>query len=68
MREYPRLLPPLYVTLNFGNRNMAAMDRLYQAGVDFKSGRTWPTATQGVQHVWDIVCPRDLDPMNRRSP
>ena len=47
---------------------MAAMDRLYQAGVDFKSGRTWPTATQGVQHVWDIVCPRNLDPMNRRSP
>jgi hypothetical protein len=37
------------------NRNMAAMDRLYQAGVDFKNGRTWPTATQGVQHVWDIV-------------
>jgi hypothetical protein len=37
------------------NRNMAALDRLYQAGGDFKTGRTWPTATQGVQHVWDIV-------------
>ena len=34
---------------------MAAIDRLYQAGVDFKNGRSWPTATQGVQHVWDIV-------------
>jgi hypothetical protein len=39
------------------DRNVAAMDRLCQAGVEFKSGRTWPTAAQGVQHVWDIVRP-----------
>ena len=42
------------------NRNMAPIDRLYQAFVDFKSGRTWPNASQGVQHVWDIV--RHADP------
>ncbi|KAI0253445.1 hypothetical protein BJV78DRAFT_1194414 [Lactifluus subvellereus] len=39
---------------NVYDRNMAAADRLYQAGVDFKSGRTWPSASQNVQHVWDI--------------
>jgi len=56
MRQYT--LPPLHPafrTLSRCNRNMAAIDRLYQAGVDFKNGRSWPTATQGVQHVWDIV-------------
>lgn len=37
------------------NRNVAPIDRLSVAGEDFKSGRTWPTAAQGVQHVWDIV-------------
>ena len=42
------------------NRNMAPIDRLYQAFVDFKSGRTWPNASHGVQHVWDIV--RHADP------
>jgi hypothetical protein len=39
---------------------MTPIDRLYQASVDFKSGRSWPTATQGVQHVWDIVRHVDL--------
>ena len=37
------------------NRNETPVDRLCQAGVDFKNGRTWPTAQHGVQHVWDIV-------------
>jgi len=56
MRQYT--LPSLHFAfraLNRCDRNMAAVDRLYQAGVDFKNGRSWPTATQGVQHVWDIV-------------
>jgi hypothetical protein len=56
MRQYT--LPSLrsaFRALNRCNRNMAAVDRLYQAGIDFKNGRAWPTATQGVQHVWDIV-------------
>lgn len=39
---------------NSYNENEAPIDRLCQAGVDFKNGRTWPTAQQGVQHVWDI--------------
>jgi hypothetical protein len=51
----PPRLRVAFPALNERNRNLAAIDRLYQAGVDFKSGRTWPTATQGVQHVWDIV-------------
>jgi len=40
---------------NAYDANLPPVDRLYQAGVDFKNGRSWPTATQGVQHVWDIV-------------
>jgi hypothetical protein len=56
---------PLHAFSELWDRNMAAMDRLYQAGIDFKS--TWPTATQGVQHVWDIVRPRNLR-LNCRSP
>ena len=43
------------------DRNVAPIDRLSLAGEDFKSGRSWPTTTQGVQHVWDIV--RHIDPM-----
>ncbi|KAI0302813.1 hypothetical protein B0F90DRAFT_169676 [Multifurca ochricompacta] len=39
---------------NVYDENQAAIDRLHQAGVDFKIGRTWPAAAQGVQHVWDI--------------
>lgn len=34
--------------------NVAPIDRLSLAGEDFKSGRTWPSTMQGVQHVWDI--------------
>ncbi|KAI0280101.1 hypothetical protein BGY98DRAFT_965617 [Russula aff. rugulosa BPL654] len=34
--------------------NVAPIDRLSLAGEDFKSGRKWPTTTQGVQQVWDI--------------
>ncbi|KAI9459391.1 hypothetical protein F5148DRAFT_983458 [Russula earlei] len=34
--------------------NMTPADRLYQASIDFKNGRTWPATTPGVQHVWDI--------------
>jgi hypothetical protein len=37
------------------DRNEAAVDRLSQAAVDFKNSFTWPSAAQGVQHVWDIV-------------
>lgn len=57
MRQYtlPSLHSALRRALNRCNRNMAAVDRLYQAGLDFKAGRSWPTATQGIQHVWDIV-------------
>jgi hypothetical protein len=36
------------------DRNETSIDRLCQAGVDFK-GRTWPKAQHGVQHVLDIV-------------
>ncbi|KAH9983811.1 hypothetical protein BJV74DRAFT_595128 [Russula compacta] len=42
------------VRRNVYDANMAPIDRLYQAGVDFKNGRTWPTTFQGVSHVWDI--------------
>jgi hypothetical protein len=59
-----------YVLLFFGserrNRNVAPIDRLSLAGEDFKSGRTWPTTTQGVQQVWDIVRHRP-DEMNYGS-
>lgn len=34
--------------------NVAPIDRLSLAGENFKTGRTWPTTTQSVQHVWDI--------------
>lgn len=50
----------LFLALNDGNRYVAPIDRLSLAGEDFKSGRTWPTTTQGVQHVWDIVRHIDL--------
>lgn len=61
----------LHVVLHFVcselcNRNMAPIDRLYQAGVDFKNGRTWPTTFQGVSHVWDIV--RHTGLVNYESP
>ncbi|KAH9171574.1 hypothetical protein EDB89DRAFT_2070681 [Lactarius sanguifluus] len=39
---------------NAYNENETPVDRLCQAGVDFKNGRTWPTVQHGVQHVWDI--------------
>ncbi|KAH9025995.1 hypothetical protein EDB85DRAFT_1869269 [Lactarius pseudohatsudake] len=39
---------------NAYNENETPVDRLCQAGVDFKNGRTWPTAQHGVQQVWDI--------------
>ncbi|KAH9019598.1 hypothetical protein EDB83DRAFT_122017 [Lactarius deliciosus] len=42
------------VRRNAYNENETPVDRLCQAGVDFKNGRTWPTAQHGVQHVWDI--------------
>ncbi len=51
---------PFFPCSELRNRNMTPIDRLYQAGVDFKSGRSWPTATQGVQQVWDIVRHVDL--------
>ena len=55
------VLPPLYSVFfliihhHGAHRNETPVDRLCQAGVDFKNGRTWPTAQHGVQHVWDIV-------------
>ncbi|KAH9059770.1 hypothetical protein EDB87DRAFT_742370 [Lactarius vividus] len=42
------------VRRNAYNVNETPVDRLCQAGLDFKNGRTWPTAQHGVQHVWDI--------------
>ncbi|KAF8270123.1 hypothetical protein EI94DRAFT_1798474 [Lactarius quietus] len=39
---------------NAYNENETPIDRLCQAGIEFKNGRTWPTAQHGVQHVWDI--------------
>jgi hypothetical protein len=39
---------------NAYNVNETPIDRLCQAGVEFKNGRTWPSAQHGVQHVWDI--------------
>ena len=37
------------------NKNVASLDRLSVVGEHFKSGRTWATAAQGVQHVWVII-------------
>lgn len=59
IRQYPP--PPATYCSERWNRNVAPIDRLSLAGEDFKSGRKWPTTTQGVQQVWDIVC--HIDPM-----
>jgi hypothetical protein len=55
-----RALRLLSVSISFfilcaDDRNETPIDRLEQAGDEFKKGRTWPTAQHGVQHVWDIV-------------
>ncbi|KAI0259717.1 hypothetical protein BC834DRAFT_974045 [Gloeopeniophorella convolvens] len=42
------------IRANSYNINMPAVDRLSQAGADFKSGRPWPASSLGVHNMWDL--------------